>query len=266
MLSLYKVLTPLLLIIFLVNSSELSAKNYAVLISVGDYKNHPDIAYANSDAALMGLTLLSHRLGPIEEEDIFNLYNENATSDNIAIVLSHLSRILVASDQLVIYYSGHGYFGGLHTYDYNENDTFSYQDLRYYLRNTKCRDKIIILDTCYSGSLFLHSEEDVKQLEQYFSNNRKKKYSNTNTIVIMSSRLDQSSYETPHLGHGLFTYFLCKGLNGSSDINEDNKISIEELYYYTRDNVYLYMKGNTSKNQCPTLMGNYQNNYIISKK
>jgi uncharacterized caspase-like protein len=68
------------------------------------------------------------------------------------------------------------------------------------------------------------------------------------------------------LRHGLFTYYLCKGINGSADRNNDTLITIEELYYYTRDNVYLYTKGKSNYVQCPTLMGNYQNNYIICKK
>jgi hypothetical protein len=259
--------TILVMAILLLGYKNISATNYAIIISIEDYIYQPSLAYANSDAALMGLTIYAGKLGNILDEHIYHLFNEKATAENIELILSHLSEIMSKEDQLFFYYSGHGYFGGLYTYDLYAIKMLSYKKLRQHLQTINCKNKIIILDTCFSGSLYLNTMDDVNTLESYFDNETKYKNRNrtSNTIVLMSSRLDESSYETVQLGHGLFTYYLCKGLNGAGDLNLDKNISIEELYYYTRDNVYLYKKGKSSYVQCPTLMGNYQNNYIISK-
>lgn len=39
------------------------------------------------------------------------------------------------------------------------------------------------------------------------------------------------------LGHGMFTYFVLKGLNGAADENHDGSVSVDELYGYVRTSV-----------------------------
>ncbi len=87
------------------------ATNYAVIVSIGEYKYQPDLAFANTDAALMCLTIQSQKLGSIHDENIYYLVNEQATAENIELILSYLSVKLLEQDQLIIYYSGHGYIG-----------------------------------------------------------------------------------------------------------------------------------------------------------
>ena len=41
----------------------------------------------------------------------------------------------------------------------------------------------------------------------------------------------------PEANHGLFSYFLMKGLEGNADSNKDDKITSNELYTYVRSNV-----------------------------
>ena len=38
-------------------------------------------------------------------------------------------------------------------------------------------------------------------------------------------------------GHGLFSYYLMKGLEGNADINADNEITSKELFSFISDNV-----------------------------
>ena len=53
-------------------------------------------------------------------------------------------------------------------------------------------------------------------------------------------------------GHGVFTYYLLKGLKGEADYNKDKSISIKEIYEYVRDNV----KRETNGAQIPKLEDN----------
>ena len=41
----------------------------------------------------------------------------------------------------------------------------------------------------------------------------------------------------PEAEHGLFSYFLMKGLEGDADANNDKKITNGELHSYVRSNV-----------------------------
>jgi len=50
----------------------------------------------------------------------------------------------------------------------------------------------------------------------------------------------------------VFTYFLAKGLRGSADRNGDGKISLKELYDYTKQEVSKYTNGE----QVPAMLPN----------
>jgi uncharacterized caspase-like protein len=47
--------------------------------------------------------------------------------------------------------------------------------------------------------------------------------------VFSASSSDQVSNGWPDKKHGLFTYFMLKGIKGSADKNNDNQITFEEL-------------------------------------
>lgn len=56
---------------------------------------------------------------------------------------------------------------------------------------------------------------------------------------ITASRADELSLEKEHLGggHGVFTYYLLKGLRGGADANGDGFITMAEAYDYLYDKV-----------------------------
>ena len=51
--------------------------------------------------------------------------------------------------------------------------------------------------------------------------------------------------------HGMFSYFLMKGMEGEADSNQDNKITAGELHSYVQQNVVQQSSGS----QTPELQG-----------
>ena len=51
--------------------------------------------------------------------------------------------------------------------------------------------------------------------------------------------------------HGMFSYFLMKGMEGDADANNDNKITARELHAYVEQNVVQQSSGS----QTPELQG-----------
>ena len=51
--------------------------------------------------------------------------------------------------------------------------------------------------------------------------------------------------------HGMFSYFLMKGMEGDADANNDNKITARELHVYVEQNVVQQSSGS----QTPELQG-----------
>ncbi len=52
--------------------------------------------------------------------------------------------------------------------------------------------------------------------------------------VITGSDVSQLSYESDQFGggHGVFTFYLLKGLHGEADANKDGTVTAGELYSY----------------------------------
>ena len=127
------------------------------------------------------------------------------------------------ADVALFYYSGHGHIdsigGYLVTPDYSEyNYGVSLQEVLTIANNSQCRNKIIILDSCYSG--FMGRINSIGQNTAIISEG---------VTILTASRSYEPSLEVN--GHGLFTSLLIEALSGSAaDIT--GHISPGGLYAY----------------------------------
>jgi uncharacterized caspase-like protein len=58
-----------------------------------------------------------------------------------------------------------------------------------------------------------------------------------NFTVITASANDQISSSSPELKHGIFSFYLMKGMEGDADANKDGKITAGEMQEYLSDKV-----------------------------
>ena len=58
-----------------------------------------------------------------------------------------------------------------------------------------------------------------------------------NFTIFTASANDQTSGSIEEAKHGMFSYYLMKGMEGAADENKDNKISNGELISYIQNNV-----------------------------
>src|ERR1035438_3070917 len=78
--------------------------------------------------------------------------------------------------------------------------------------------KILLTDACHSGAI---SPEDTQSLNQTLST------LNQSLFSLTASRDREQSFESPDLqgGHGVFTYYVVKGLEGEADYSHDGKVT-----------------------------------------
>ena len=72
--------------------------------------------------------------------------------------------------------------------------------------------------------------------------------------VITASNMDQISWSSNDLKHGIFSYYLMKGMEGDADANKDGKITASEMHEYLSDRVSRQAMGMNRKQQ-PQLFG-----------
>ena len=112
------------------------------------------------------------------------------------------------ADVALFYYSGHGQIdsigGYLVTPDYSEHDWgVSLQDVLAIANRSKCKERIIILDSCYSGFMGNITTEGQNTA-----------VINEGVTILTASRNGETSMEIG--GHGVFTSLLIEALKGGA--------------------------------------------------
>ena len=104
------------------------------------------------------------------------------------------------------------------------------------LKNTK---SYAFLDTCFSGgtgrtgiteTLFEGTRSGMMKVKDI-------SLAYNNLVIFTATDINQLSNSYKEQNHGLFTYYMLKGLSGEADTGKDEKVTIEELQNYIKENV-----------------------------
>jgi len=247
-----------------------AAEKFAVVVGISHYANassdFSNLRYADEDAKSMRDFLLSPEGGSFPKANMKVLLNEQATSQNIRSAFFTFLTQAQPEDEVVIYVAGHGapdpndprnlYFL---TYDTKLDDMggtafpmFQMQDV--FSRVLKAKRVITFADTCHSYGF--SGERDRKKKSNNLFNQYVARYANeADRAVITASDISQLSEESEQWGggHGVFTYYLLKGLKGDADLNKDGTVTAGELFAYVHDNVEKATSGSQSPMALPGL-------------
>ena len=106
----------------------------------------------------------------------------------------------------------------------------------------------VFLDTCYSGTT---RGTDMLIASRPIAIVAKEQAIPDNFTVFTAAAGDQTAKPLEEAKHGLFSYFLMKGMEGEADRNNDNSITAGELHAYVQQNVIQQSSGS----QTPELQG-----------
>ena len=225
-------------------------RSYALVIGVAKYQNLPasaQLQYPDRDAEDVYTTLISSEGGQFPAENVHKLIDDKATVANIRHELEvWLPSVTKPDDRVLIYFAGHGFVSGgkgyLAPYDVDIHNitTTAYpmdalgQDIGGKIQG---KWKVLITDACHSGAITpqADSQSDRATLNSTLLDLQKSLFS------LTASRDREQSFESANWGggHGIFTYYVIKGLQGEADTNGDGVVSADELSEYVHTNVRL---------------------------
>jgi tetratricopeptide (TPR) repeat protein len=229
-------------------------KSYALIIGVADYRNLPQKAwlqFSTRDAEAIYSILISPEGGNFHAENVHRLIGPKATLANMRRELEEwLPSVAQPGDRVLIYFAGHGFVAGgrgyLAPYDVDPNNVASTGYPMAGLGKVigsriKATSKILLTDACHSGAI---RPEDTQSL------NRSLIDLSTSLFSLTASRDREQSFESPDWGggHGIFTYYVVKGMEGEADQNGDGIVTADEL----QDYVYRNVREATNSAQNPT--------------
>jgi len=243
-------------------------RSYALVIGIAKYKNLPEssqLQYPNRDAEDVYTTLISAEGGQFPAENVHKLVDEKATIENIRHELEvWLPSVTKDDDRVLIYFAGHGFVsagtGYLAAYDVDihniANTAYPMKALGEQIGGKiKGKWKVLVTDACHSGAIT--PEADRAQVNQTLLDLNKSLFS------LTASRDREQSFESENWGggHGIFTYYVVKGLEGEADTNGDGVVSADELAEYVHSNVRLA----TQAAQNPTSeRGSFDPNMVLA--
>jgi uncharacterized caspase-like protein len=129
------------------------------------------------------------------------------------------------------------------------------------IERTNPKSVTMFIDSCYSGQsrtgeTLLASARPISIVAKETSNFP------ANFTVISASAPDQISSSSPELRHGIFSYYLMRGMEGEADANKDGQITVGEMQAYLAERVLRRAMG-MNRTQQPQVVGDQSRVLVV---
>ena len=227
-------------------------KLWLLLVGVNAYQDDklPKLSYSAVDC--QGLAeALANTEGQFVAKKIHAYHDFAADKPSLGNVIDCLEKITTAAqpqDTILFYFSGHGILAPetnqaiLCLTDTEKNNLLttglSLEKLLKTLAKSPARQQLVWLDACHSGNINFVSHSN--PTPQFIEVLRQRAAKSKGFYALLSCDRGQRSWEFPELGHGVFTHYLIRGLQGeAADIQ--GEINIDTLYRYVYHRTLQYI-------------------------
>lgn len=146
--NLRKYVTLVVLVIFFSLSLITNAKVFLVSVGVNDYSHFPG-GCGNLTLSIKDASAVAKLYGKNTQCESVLLSDSKATKNRIKTAVTQVLGKAQPNDIVVFYFSGHGYPGGFCAYD----GCLDYSELRKALSKSRCKNKMMFIDSCHSGGM-----------------------------------------------------------------------------------------------------------------
>jgi hypothetical protein len=246
-----------------------AAHGYALVIGITGYPKFQEadrLRFADADARSFAQFLQSPAAGEFPEGQVRLLLDQSATRSGIYEQISWISRRASSNDVVYIFFAGHGVLDDSQEayfmpYDADPSDPYALgiradsflQELRHRIT---AKQVVFFIDACHAAAVYSPGglatrgggnivpalravwQEELAHLQEL-------------NMGFLAAASNQLSLEDADLHHGVFTWFLIKGLQGAADTNHDHRVTAGELRDYLVDKVEAYSRSRAAL-QTPT--------------
>ena len=209
-----------------------TANKVAIVVGVNNYDAQSGLRalkYAVPDANLIKTAL--EKQGYV----VRLLTNRQANSNYILDAIEQAGQLLEPNQgTLTFFFSGHGfgdprsgvnYLATSNTLSRNlKGSALSLQQVEQAIRRTRVKRAIMFVDACRDNPFIGKSVAQPTFLQQHGQGIK----------ALYATEFGQLSYETPALGHGVFSHFLYRGLMGHA-VEKDGVVSYDSLKRYVQN-------------------------------
>lgn len=241
---------------------------YALIIGNTEYID-PGLAQLTApgrDAEDFARVLKDHEIGAFDSVRI--LLNQMSSTVNESI--DEFFDQKKPDDLLVLYFSGHGvrdelgslYLAVRNTIRSRLRSTAIKSDyIREVMDQSRSKRQVLILDCCNSGAF----TQGTKAATGVSIGTASAFEGGYGRIILTASDSTQFAWEGDHVigetDNSLFTHYLVEGLEGEADLDSDGRITVDELYDYTYEQVRL-----ATPKQTPSKFSSKQQGEIVLRQ
>lgn len=242
------------------------AKLWILLVGVNEYQDIslPSLRYPALDCQGLEEALFKATQGFPNKEVIVH-HDFAAQPPTLQMIRGSLQKILSQSqsqDSILLYFSGHGMLepntqqAVLCLADTRKDDLLGtglgMQALLQMLGSIPANQQVLCLDTCHSGDMRLLGKDSGSARDGNIAENlpnptkqmmdllRQRAAQSKGFCALLSCDQGQKSWEFPELGHGVFTYYLMRGLLGEA-ADSHGIIEADGLYKYVYHQTLQYI-------------------------
>ena len=237
----------------------------AIVIGIQNYKNLPNASYATNDA----IQFKDHavRYLGVKPDNVKLLTDNNAQRADILLAFKYWlpAHINAGKTDVIIYFSGHGlsqeqvkqrYFL---PFDVNtdllEETAINQKNLFKQLSLAGAKSVVVFLDTCFSGANRVG--QTLVQNQRAVNLKQNADALPTGFSVLSAASNQQVAYGDDSLQHGVFTFFLLKGISAEQGMHQSKQLNLGQLADYVTQKTRLYALNN-NKQQDPKFIGDQQ--------
>ncbi len=218
----------------------------ALLVGVSDYEQglNPLLSAAR-DVEAMKQVLQHPDIGGFAEADVTVLINRSRQEIEEAIYYLFVNR--QKDDLLLFYFSGHGVKDDLGNLYLATPTTRKEQEknklikptavaarvLHENMNESRSKRQVVILDCCFSGAFakgMTAKDDGTLDIQAQLGGKGR--------AILTSSAATQYSYEQENCDLSIYTRYLVEGMRtGAGDLDEDGRISVDELHEYASTRV-----------------------------
>ncbi|HEY9692496.1 MAG TPA: caspase family protein [Oculatellaceae cyanobacterium] len=236
-------------------------KLWLLLVGVNKYQDDclPSLRYSSVDCQGLSEALLEATQAFTQKE--IKIYHDFSPElpylKTVRASLKQISTTAKSQDTILFYFSGHGmlepntqqaYLCLADTQKDNlVNTGLALQELLQLLGNCAAHQQLVWLDACHSGGMTLRGITQTTKVEPLLNPTpqlvevlQQRANKTQGFYALLSCDQGQQSWEFPELGHGVFTYFLMRGLRGEA-ADTQGRIDVDSLYRYVYHQTLQYI-------------------------
>jgi uncharacterized caspase-like protein len=246
-----------------------ASRRYAVVIGVSRYRDARihSLQFADKDAESVRNFLLDPKGGGVQPENLIFLENQDASFARIRSALFDFLIKPGPDDLAIIYFAGHGtndsrrpdnyYLLGYDTDSENLASTaVPMWDLPTLFERTLRANVVTLVDACHSAAIGQSTPNMVN--DRWTTTSR----GSALRAIITASNVAEFSSESQKWGggHGVFTWFVLRGLQGEADANHDHQVTVGELFDY----IHRQVVAETGGTQTPTAVAGLSRALVLT--